>query len=141
MTKNTKILLDTNILVYCNDTSSIYYEKTRQFIKSKEHFFISDRTLLEFYRATTGPIKLEPNFVLGLINFYKNSESYTVLYPNYQCTELTFQLAEQYNARSGKIFDLNILATAIANDIDVLYTKNIKDYPETNLIQILDPTL
>lgn len=138
MTK--KVLLDTNILVYANDTSSIYYEKVREFIRDKSHFYISDRSLLEFYRASTGPMKLSPDFVLQMIDFYRKSEFYTILYSDSQTIDITFDLALSNQARSGKIFDLNILATAIENDIEILYTKNTKEYPETDFLQIVDPT-
>lgn len=139
MTK--KILLDTNILVYATDNFNINHKKVIQNIYNQENLYISDRSYLEFYRVCSGPLKISPKRVLEMIDFFKNNENYTTLNSSETVHDLTFDLAKKFDARSGKIFDLNILAVAIANDIDILYTKNTKDYPDTGLIEIIDPTV
>ncbi len=139
MTK--KLLLDTNILVYSWDTSSKFYKASSKFLKSLDEFYISDRSLLEFYRTYTGPIKASSKDTLEIINYYLDSKKCHILYSDQTSNLITFELAQQNQARSGKIFDLNILATALSNDIDILYTKNTKDYPSSDFIEIIDPTL
>ena len=136
-----KILIDTNILVYGWDTSSPFYKKISYFLSTLNQFYITDRTLLEFYRTYTGPIKAKPKATLAIIDYYLESKNCNILYSNSDDTLTTFQLAKEHSAKSGKIFDLNILATAINNEIEILYTKNTKDYPHNEFIEIIDPTL
>lgn len=101
---------------------------------------IADRTLLEFFRAYTGPLKQSIEDTLEIVRYYQNSAQFTILTATEHTNQLTFELAEQAEAKSGKIFDLNILAMAIENEIDILLTKNVSDYPQTGLINIVDPT-
>jgi predicted nucleic acid-binding protein len=136
-----KVLLDTNILVYRWDQSSPFSKSIKVALGSLNHFYITDRTLLEFYRASTGPLKQPISNTLDIIWSYIDSDSCTILYSSKADTLSTFELAEECGARSGKIFDLNILAMAIENDIDILYTKNVKDYPKLDSIKITDPTV
>jgi predicted nucleic acid-binding protein len=137
----TKVLLDTNILIYGWDSSSPFNEAMRKFLDSLGEFYIADRSLLEFYRAYTGPLKQSLDSTMNIIKYYLKSKQCHILSSSPLDTELTFELAENHNARSGKIFDLNILAMAIENDINILYTKNIQDYPQTPLLQLIDPTI
>jgi len=139
MTK--KILLDTNILIYLTDFNSPFYLSNPDKIFKNYEIFISDRTLLEFYRVATSYLKYTPQQACDIVNFYINALDYNIVYSDFNSINLTFDMAKEEKAKSGKVFDLNILAVAIENEIDILYTKNIKDYPENKLIQIIDPTL
>lgn len=137
-----KILLDTSILVYSWDTSSPFNNSVNKALSKTSSYYIADRSLLEFYRTYTGPLlKQSVAKTLEILNYYRNHKDYTILTSTQFTSDLTFDLANKHQAKSGKIFDLNILAIAIENEMDFLYTKNIKDFPETKQIQMVDPTL
>lgn len=136
-----KILLDTNILIYLSDPTSKYYIENPDKLFGVNLLFISDRSLLEFYRVFTGYLNYSIEDTLQIIQFYQNSNKYSILYSNQEINFQTFELAEIYKAKSGKIFDLDILATAMINKIDIIYTKNIKDFPNNNAVKIADPTI
>jgi predicted nucleic acid-binding protein len=137
---SSKVLPDTNILIYASYAGSPYLEKCQKIFDGRHELFIADRTLLEFFRAYTGPLKQSIEDTLEIVRYYQNSAQFTILTATEHTNQLTFELAEQAEAKSGKIFDLNILAMAIENEIDILLTKNVSDYPQTGLINIVDPT-
>jgi predicted nucleic acid-binding protein len=139
MTNIKTVLLDSNILVYASDLASPFNAGIRHALEQDLQFFVADRSLLEFYRVVTGPLKLSVETALANIEYYNSN--YTILTATDFSNQLTFELASQYQAKSGKIFDLNFLAIALENEIDILYTKNIRDYPENSEIQIIDPTI
>jgi predicted nucleic acid-binding protein len=141
MTQNTKVLLDTNILIYSTHPTSEFRNNVERTLSNYTSFYIVDRSLLEFYRVYTGPLKQTVAETLSVLNFYQNNPNYTILTSTELSNQLTFELANDYQAKSGKIFDLNILAIALENNIEILYTKNTKDYPENSEIQVIDPTL
>lgn len=139
MTQNTKILLDTNILVYASNSDSQFYSICRDLLAKNFDFFITDRSLLEFYRVLTGILKISVDQALELINFYTNNTNYTILMASGDTNRLTFELIKDYQAKSGKVFDLNILAIAVENNIDILCTVNLKNFPKLPQIKILNP--
>lgn len=136
-----KILLDTNILIYLSYTESKFKIKNLDSLFKDNAIFIADRSLLEFYRVYTSSLKQSVDDTINIIDFYQNSPACIVLQATNYSNQLTFKLAQDHQAKSGKIFDLNILAMAIENEINFLYTKNIKDFPETKQLEIIDPTL
>jgi predicted nucleic acid-binding protein len=136
-----KILFDTNILIYLSLENSPVKIKNAKSLITKNKIFISDRSLLEFYRVYTGKLKQSVETTLEIVNYYQNHPNYNILTSTDSSNQLTFEFAGENQAKSGKIFDLNILAIAIENEIDILYTKNIKDFPETKQIEITDPTV
>lgn len=138
MTKNTKrTLLDTNILVYASDKSSPFHKLAIELLRQDLQFFITDRSLLEFYRVVTGMLKISIQTTVDNINFYKNNPNYTILYGTDFSSQLAFKLAKDNQAISGKIFDLDILAIAIENELDYLFTKNVKDFPNNTSVKIV----
>jgi hypothetical protein len=75
--------------------------------------------------------------VLNNINYYV--QNYTVVYDNQYSNTILWNLATTYEAKGGKIFDLNILALAVAEGLDSLYTVNITDFPSDTIVSIVQP--
>ena len=136
MIKNPKILLDTNILVYASYIDSVFHQQSIELLKQNYNFYIADRSLLEFYRVFTGQLKQSVDATLEIVEFYQNNLNFTILNATNFTNQLSFNLARKYNAVSGKIFDLNILAIAIENEIDYIKTQNTKDFPTNTVIKI-----
>ena len=138
----TKVLLDTNILIYEDDLDSVFCAECDALLARQDlDFFVTDKVLIEYCRVMTSNnskfahIKLED--VLASIQNY--TEAFKVIFTNDDSLALTLELARRYKAKSGKIFDLNILAAAVDQGIDILCTKNTKDYPNHESIKILEP--
>jgi predicted nucleic acid-binding protein len=141
-----KVFLDTNILVYAHSTSSPFFASCNQLIERAEsgdiQAFLSQKSLWEFYRVLTSQkyAKVQ-QMALKTCDYFYESDSLNILYDTPLTTQLTLELAQVYQAYSGKIFDLNLLALALENEVEVLFTKNVKDYPKIGDLQIVDPTI
>jgi predicted nucleic acid-binding protein len=133
--------LDTNILVYATDLSNQFHQESLKVVLSARIYYLVDRSLLEFYRAVTGPLRQKPELALEWVSFFQNNSKFIILNSTDFSNQLTFKLAELNLAMSGRIFDLNILSMAMENEIDVIYTKNTKDYPTNKKVKIVDPTV
>ena len=138
MIPKTKILLDTNVLIYLSQAESEYKIKDLKLLHNSQ-LFIVDRSLLEFYRVFTGSLKQSIEDTLKVIEFYQDNPNYNILTATKFSNQLTFKLAKENKAKSGKIFDLDILAIAIENEIDIIYTKNVKDFAINTSVKIIDP--
>ena len=138
-----KILIDTNILVYADNKRSIWSESCNNIIEKSLNnsnlvLCIPQKSLIEYYRSSTSKaINLPIEKVIENIHFY--IENFMILYDNPSSTEIMLELALESGASSGKIFDLNILATALHFNIEILYTVNIKDFPKVKNLRILLP--
>ncbi len=136
-----KILLDSNILIYAADSSSIFYEKSRLVLDSDQQLFCTYSSLLEFYRvATSKAFQNKETFqnIQSMMHYYR--EICVILYPTALTDLILSDLIETYKPSSGRIWDLLVLAQAVENNITTIFTKNTKDFPESPGIQISDPT-
>jgi predicted nucleic acid-binding protein len=136
-----KVLLDTNILIYADNAQYVLSDLCQSIIEESEGKYqicIAQRSLLEYYRVCTSKaVNSKIDEVLNNIEYY--SDKFEIIYDDEQTTIAMFELAFDHNAKSGKIFDLNILALAISNSIDILITSNVKDFPKFKNLRILTP--
>jgi hypothetical protein len=107
MTK--KVLLDTNILIYLSDVNSPFHISSPDKMFENKQLFLSDRTLLEFYRVFTGYLKHSPAQALEVINFYLSSSKYTILYSSFlQFLPTSYILHHPMQIYLGKYTNLEI---------------------------------
>lgn len=112
-------------------------------LNAELELFIAQRSLLEYYRTLSAMRAFSKKEILENCHYFANNSSIILLFDSLESHTLTFDLAKKLNATRGEIFDLNILALATVHQIDILFTKNIKDYPQSSFakIQIIDPTV
>lgn len=138
-----QIILDSNVLIYAFDTTSPYNLKCSQIFNLPNiDLFITQNSLWELYRVMTSKAFVRTVThadLLNIIEFYQNNLK--ILYPTQNTDFILNDLIEKYKPRSGQIWDMLILAIAMENDINTVYTKNVKDFPENKFIKIVDPTL
>jgi len=137
-----KIILDSNILVYAFDESVVFHKKAKIILDSDSILYITQQSLYEFYRVTTSKLfqkRISITDVIAATEFFRSR--ITILYPTNETDLILNDLIKKFKPISGKIWDMLIFAQAIENSITVIYTKNIKDFPEESQIKIFDPTL
>jgi predicted nucleic acid-binding protein len=137
-----KIIVDTNILIYAFDENSIHHKVCYSLINSNENLYTTHNNQLEFYRVLTSKAFLK-NYSIDLVKqallFIK--QRIIIVYPT-EITEIILtDLVNQFTPKSGQIFDFLILAQTIENDLDVIYTYNISDFPSNLQISIAEPNL
>ena len=142
-----KVLIDTNILIYGFSQESSFYKKTRQLLENVDEikgidFYIAEKSLFELVAVLSSKAMLEKFEIQEIKEYleYLTDGGFTILYSNLQITSTTWRLFFNLPQRKNRIYDLVLAATAIENGIDIIYTKNIKDFESIKEIQIIDPT-
>lgn len=144
MSNDSKIFLDTNILVYAilNDFDREKYEKVKSFLNdfNKEYqFCISSQILREFYAVVTNSKYLKnpltPDVANEVITFFQDNLLIYII-TNGVINQLKI-LCEKYNIFGQKVHDATIAATMIENNINKIYTFNHKDFSIFKEISII----
>jgi len=144
----TKVLIDTNVLIYTFVVDSPFYAKSREFleglIQDKEvEICITEKSLFEMVVVFASPAFLGKIEVVQIKEYlsYLSDEPFTILYSNQQITSTVWRLFFNLPVRKNRIYDLILAATAIENGVDIIYTKNVKDFEDIKELKIFDPTI
>lgn len=130
-----KCLLDTNILVYCIDKTSIYHLPCQKIVKSvfegSVKGVISIQNILEFYSVVTSPKSIpHPISNSDAINEINklNSPYFEIIYPTIDTFKSIRNLLVQTKIKAEKVYDLYLVATMLSKHIYTLITVNEKDF-------------
>lgn len=136
-TSKQKILFDTNILVYNQDSDSQFYEQSSLYhqkaIEGKIEAVISSQNLLEFSAIMINPKKITKPMSQKLVALelkkYIDSEVFEIIYPNLKTFPIFTELFTKYRLKNPRqMFDFFLMATMISNDIFQILTLNKKDF-------------
>jgi predicted nucleic acid-binding protein len=134
-----KIIIDTNILVYSINRSSEYHEKSISLLKdSGFELFTTSKNISEFLTVLTKlpHNKLDITTALRLVNEFR--EIMTIIFPNEKSLKIFEDLLLKYKTAGLKIHDMEIISIALENGIDTIATFNKKDYSNINEVITLD---
>jgi predicted nucleic acid-binding protein len=143
------ILFDTNLLAYVHDSSSKNHEKAEKLrnaaLKGKLEACISYQNISELYSVLTNPLKLagpyKANEAAEICHLYINSKNIKKILPTEQSYSEALRLAGQAGVTARKIFDYLLIATALENGVDTIYTENTKDFEPFKSIKTINPFL
>jgi predicted nucleic acid-binding protein len=144
---DSKVLIDTNILIYAIDASSPFHEKSLEVLQNAENgiiqAFIAEKSLYELAavlssQAFVNKIKLDQ--IREHILYFADNSTFSLLHSTDQITNTIWRLFFNLNSRKNRIYDLVLAATAIEYGINTIYTKNVKDFEQIKELQIVDPT-
>lgn len=141
------VLLDTNILVYAANKDCEFHEialKTRnRVINGELRGCVSLQNLVEFYSVITSSKRIEkpltPEVSWEEINKYARSEN--ILKVGFSETALNIlgNLSRKYKIIAQDIYDLKIVATMLANQVDTIVTINEDDFIKYSEIKVINP--
>jgi toxin-antitoxin system PIN domain toxin len=139
--------LDTNILIYATNEDAPEHAKAQKVIAkllaTPNEWILADQVLLEFYRALRNPMVFEnpasaPD-AWGMVNFYREEAG---------CQRCCFEL-EMWNQlelhlksnrfEAKRTFDAVLAITLIGNAVQVLYTRNTRDFKGFGFRSIINP--
>lgn len=136
-----RLLIDTNILVYSKDISSSFHQASRMLFEGPDHLFTTSKNLAEYYAVVTKgetPLLSATEALNDLIEFVSYCE---VLYP----TTLSFQklqeLIQLYHPKGLTIHDIEIASIAMVNDIARVATFNRQDFQRISGIEVVVPVV
>lgn len=145
---NEPYLLDTNILVYAADSSSPFHHVAINLrdmgIKGDITICICPQILNEFFAIITNPKRVtnpcSQEEALAELEKYLNSDSILKIYPGSKIINKTIDLLKMYKVTRQEIFDLQLVATMLLNNIRRIYTYNVDDFVKFEEIEVLEPS-
>lgn len=138
-----KCFIDTNILVYFSYGKSDFHQRSKDKLKEltkSYQLFISNQVILEYINTITNEKVFKENAIsikeaVENIDLFLTFIELTSIQADYQ--RLRGNLLKTDIPRS-KLFDMNIYATMIENQIDTILTVNMKDFELFKDIKVID---
>jgi predicted nucleic acid-binding protein len=131
-----KLLLDTNVLIYSIDEDSKYFKKAHNIFSEQFELFTTSKNLSEFLAVVTripqSPLSL--NNALLIVEDFVNIM--TILYPNEESFSIFQNLLRRYKPIGLKVHDYEIISIGMANQVNTLATFNEKDFKEVKEISL-----
>lgn len=141
MISMTKVLADTNIIVYAINNKSTKCHTAQSFVeKHSSKLFFAQQNIMESVRVITHnnfPFAITSiqaiHVVLSVTDFG------TILSPNLETIGITAELIKKYQLVGNEVFDAYLVATALTNDIKTIATDNVKHLGKYEEIKIINP--
>jgi predicted nucleic acid-binding protein len=130
-----KLLLDTNILIYSIDEGSKYFKKAHNIFLEQHELFTTSKNLSEFLSVITRiPNPLSLKDALLVIEDFINVM--TILYPDEESFLVFKDLLQKYQPIGLQIHDYEILSIGLSNQITTVATFNEKDFNKVKEIKL-----
>lgn len=141
------MLLDTNILVYARDKDSPFHKKAKDIIhkaiKGELEACISLQNLIEFYAVVTNPKQVQnpltPQEAKEDIEEYLSYINIKKLSIKESTVRLAIELAEKHRIAKQHIYDTQLVATMIENEVKKILTVNTDDFSIFSEIEAENP--
>jgi predicted nucleic acid-binding protein len=139
--------LDANVLVYAVDADAPQYAASRALIEAARDtattLYVTSQILCEFYAVVTNPRRVSvarsPAEALGVISGLLTMPGIHVLPMPASSVVGWMKLVRRRPVTGGPIFDLQLVATMQANNVQRIYTFNTQDFAVFPELQILTP--
>ncbi len=134
-----KVLVDTNILVYGIDQDSAFFSRARSVLESSNiELFTTSKNLSEFLTVVTRSSGYDLDTALALEILDEIIEGVTILYPNNESFAVLLELVERYKPSGLKIHDFEIISIGLAHKIRDLATFNTADFKPVKELSLID---
>ncbi|MBI5916364.1 MAG: PIN domain-containing protein [Bacteroidetes bacterium] len=121
-----KILLDTNILLYALDVASQYHASVTKILTDpSSELFTTSKNISEYFAVCS---KLNIPFSDSLIFYRSVCENARILFPDAGSLAIFETLLQKYQPKGNRVFDLEIVAIGLANQLTTIATANFKDF-------------
>jgi len=140
-------LLDTNVLVYAADESSPFHKDSKNILANallgNVEICICPQVLLEFFAILTDSRRVknprEPDEVIEEIEKYLSSKNIAKIYPEEDTLPKTIELLQKYKLKRQTVFDAQLVATMLSNNVTQIYTYNEDDFLKFEEVEVLTP--
>ena len=140
-------MIDTNVFVYALYPASPHYRAAfdlRELAQSPEaDCYATVQILAEFYSTVTNPRRIAPSLrierALQEVENIQGLAGLVVLPTSVEAVSRWRALARQYQISRSDIFDTQIVATMLENEIRRIYTFNVNDFRRYPDIEVLVP--
>jgi predicted nucleic acid-binding protein len=133
-----RILVDTNILVYLIDEESAFFERARQVVEKGEYQLVTtSKNLIEFLAVTTkfSGYNLSTGTALQIVGEF--IDNFEIIYPSQESLAIFFDLMTRYQPKGLRVHDIEIISIGLANGLFDVATFNAKDFKSVQEISVL----
>ncbi len=138
-----RILVDSNILIYAINTSSPKNRLAREFIKTSfrnSQLYLAQQNITESLRILTHKKFPHPWPIEDAVNqISKFTDKVLIISPNIKTLFYFLEIVKKTKITGNKIFDAYLAATALSNNIDTIATDNIKDFSIFKEVKVINP--
>jgi toxin-antitoxin system PIN domain toxin len=139
--------LDTNVLVYALYADAEHHRAARLIVDQGRNqdaaLCVTPQVLIEFYSVVTNPRRVteakSPDAVLDVIANLIAMPGLTLLPFPPDLVSRWAALLRQHPVTGRKVFDVQLIATLLANGVRKLYTFNRVDFEPFAAIEVLTP--
>lgn len=140
-------LLDTNVLIYAFTEKAPQHQAARALLdQAKEeaaNLVIVPQIVSEFYAVATNPRQMvqarQPHEVVEAIRLLLDFPGITLLPTPPDVVTRWLKLVEHRPITGQKIFDTQLVATMLSNDVRRIYTFNTADFEIFEEIEVIQP--
>lgn len=141
--------IDTNLLVHALDQSSPLHAKAfpiyERCLTERQSWLIADQTLFELFRALRNPSVFRRPLSTGqatrLIEQIRDQGAAAHCAYEARLWPRVMDLLRRFPDRKGiLVFDATIAVTLHARGVKTFYTRNLHDFREFGLFEVIDPT-
>jgi predicted nucleic acid-binding protein len=130
------VLLDTNVLIYALDRSSVFHKNAIPFFESNSYnLFTSTKSISEYF-AVTSKLKLDFGICFGFYTEIRKNIS--ILKPSEQSLDIFEKLIQKYKPQGNRVYDTEIVSIMLANNLKSIVTANTSDFKSIDEIQIIE---
>jgi predicted nucleic acid-binding protein len=138
-------VVDTNVLVYALDADAPQHAAARALLEAGRDpsttLYITSQILCEFYSIVTNPRRVpKPRSAAGAVAAISDLLSYVHVLPVPARTiDGWLDLLRRHPVTGGDVFDLQIVATMLTNDVLRIYTFNMADFSVFVELSVVTP--
>jgi len=140
-------LVDSNVLVYALFRECEHHERCRALLDQSQagqrELCVAPQNLAEFYAIVTDPrrvaVSRKPSEAIDAIERMLAMPGMTLLPTPSDLVCRWIALARRHPVTRGQVFDLQLIATMLGNDIRKIYTFDRADFEPFDEIEVLTP--
>jgi predicted nucleic acid-binding protein len=129
------VLVDTNMLIYAMDKSSIHHDRASEVLLDRNHnLFTTTKNISEFF-AVSSKLKIP---LKKSLSFYADLKAnISILFPTSESLSIFEGLIQKYTPKGNRVFDVEIVSVMIAHSVGTVSTLNLKDFAGITEVQTL----
>ncbi len=132
-----KILIDTNILVYGIDEDSAYFKRARKILEhEKNQLVTTSKNLIEFLAVTTKSTGYNLSSYTALEIVEEIIQGIEIIYPSHESLAIFLDLMNRYQPKGLKVHDFEIISIGLAHGVLEVATLNTNDFQSVKEISL-----
>jgi predicted nucleic acid-binding protein len=132
-----KVLVDTNILIYGIDEDSAFYKRARKILGQENYQLVTtSKNLIEFLAVTTKSSGYNLSIETSLEIIEEIIQVIEIVYPTQESMAIFLDLMNRYQPKGLKVHDFEIISIGLAHGVQKVATFNTKDFKSVKEISL-----